>query len=173
MQIIRILHGYEVHGSYMGVRLCRVMQNSGPEGLNFLSALSTPIWFCFLHTFRFWMFYFKSRIHYQIQWRWRKTFLNLTSMWRCNDVNLMTKLCDVLYNQCKPNSHENFLFCPSHGWDNFYPKQKPRIYLSYMQECIFWFFGINELILGCSECTVLLKDLLGGVRHVALTITAH
>ena len=46
-----------------------------------------------------------------------------------------TKLHNVLYNQCKPNSLENFLFgARYHEWDkNFYPKQKPRISLSGMQ----------------------------------------
>ena len=33
------------------------------EGRNFLSAPNTLVWFYFLHTFRFWMFYFKSSIH--------------------------------------------------------------------------------------------------------------
>ena len=64
----------------------------------------------FLHTFRFRMFYFKSGIHYHIQWCWRRTFFKLTSLWRQNHVNLTTKLRDILYNQCKPNSCEQFLF---------------------------------------------------------------
>ena len=68
--------------------------------------------------FDFLMFYFKSIIHYHTQWRWHKTFLNLTSLWRRNDINLMTKLCDILYNQRKLNSCENFFFYPTHEWDN-------------------------------------------------------
>ena len=52
------------------------------------------------------------------------------SLLRRNDVNLKTKLRDVLYNQCKRISHMKIS-----GWDkNFYPKQKPRISLSGMQE---------------------------------------
>ena len=39
-------------------------------------------------------------------------------MLRRNDVSLTTKLRDVLYNQCKPNPRDNFLFYPTHGWDN-------------------------------------------------------
>ena len=36
-----------------------------------------------------------------------------------NDSNLMTKLSDVLYNPCKPKSHEKFLFFYlTHGRDN-------------------------------------------------------
>ena len=61
----------------------------------------------FLAYFRFRMFYFKSSIHYHIQWRWRG---KMTSLWRQNDVNLTTKLRDVLYNQYKPNSREKILF---------------------------------------------------------------
>ena len=41
------------------------------------------------------------------------------------------------YKQCKPSPHI-FLFYHTHGWDNmggnFYPKRKPRISLSGMQE---------------------------------------
>ena len=54
--------------------------------------------------FDFRMFYFKSCIYYHTQGRWR--FFKMTSLWRCNDVNLMTKLRDVLYNLCKPNALE-------------------------------------------------------------------
>ena len=95
------------------VRLCRVMQNSDPEGRNFLSALKTHVSlmfhsFCCIPSISY--VYFESSIHYHAQWCWRRTFLNLTSLWHCSDVNLTIKLCDVLYNQCKLNSHENFLF---------------------------------------------------------------
>ena len=39
--------------------------------------------------------------------------------WCRKDVNLMTKLRNVLYNQCTPNSCENFIyFYPTHGLDN-------------------------------------------------------
>ena len=38
---------------------------------------------------------------------------------------------------------------------------------------IFWFFGINELISGCSEYTIPLKYLPGGMSSVAVTMTAH
>ena len=37
-------------------------------------------------------------------------FLNLTPFGRRNDVNLTTRIRDVLYNQSKPNPHEKFLF---------------------------------------------------------------
>ena len=112
--------------SYMGgrcrrslfgiTRLCWVMQNSDPEGLNFylhrtvmFDSFRIRIVYCwnavttithqeffFLHIVHFWMFYFESRIHYHSQWHWRSTFLNLMSSWNCNDVNLTTKLHDVL-----------------------------------------------------------------------------
>ena len=62
VQNIRILHGCEV-------RLCQVMPISDPEGQNCLSAPNTHVWFFFLHTFRFQMFYFKSNIHYHTLWR--------------------------------------------------------------------------------------------------------
>ena len=93
------------------------MQNNDPEGRNFLSPPNTHVWYFFLHTFWFRMFYFISSIHYHTQWRWRRTVLNVTSLWRRNDVNLTTKLRDLPYNQCKPNSRENFLFL-SYPWDN-------------------------------------------------------
>ena len=47
---IRILHGCEVRIENSVPRLCRVMQNSDPEGRNFLSAPNTHVWFFFLHT---------------------------------------------------------------------------------------------------------------------------
>ena len=87
---------------------CLVARGSDPEGQNFLSTPKTHVCFFFLYTFRFWMFYFKSSIHYHTQWCWCRTFLSLTSLWRRNDVNLTTKLHDVLYNQCKPDSREIF-----------------------------------------------------------------
>ena len=66
---------------------------------------------------------------------WGGSFWNLTLLWRRNGVNLTTKLRDVLYNQCTPNSREKFLFSPTwvrkHGRDkNFYFKQNSRISLS-------------------------------------------
>ena len=44
--------------------------------------------------------------------------LNLTSSWCSNDVNITTKLGDVLFNQCKPKSRENLIFYPTLGRDN-------------------------------------------------------
>ena len=42
---------------------------------------------------------------------------------------------DVLYNQCKPNPREFFLFYPTHNWDGgFCPRRRTRISLSSMQE---------------------------------------
>ena len=48
-----------------------------------------------------------------------------------------------------------------------------EIRISGMQEYIFWFFGINELIRNCSEYTILLQDLLRDVSSVAVSITVH
>ena len=73
-----------------------VMQNSEPEGWNFLSASNIDVGFFFLLTFWFRIFYFKSSIHCRTQWRWRRTFLKLTSSWHRCEVNLTTKLRDVL-----------------------------------------------------------------------------
>ena len=56
------------------------------------------------------MFYFKSSIHYHLQCLRGRTFFKITSLWCQNDVNLTTKLRDILHNQCKPNSCEKFLF---------------------------------------------------------------
>ena len=39
----------------------------------------------------------------------------MMSLWRQNHAKLTTKLRDVLYNQCKPNSREKKIFL---GWDN-------------------------------------------------------
>ena len=94
-------------------RLCRVMPHSDPEERNFLSAPNTHVGFFFLHTFRFRMSYFKSSIttHNDVD----IGHFKITSLWRRNDVNLTTKLRDVLYNQGKPNSREKKYFF---GWDN-------------------------------------------------------
>ena len=87
---------------------------------------------------------FILKVAYNTQWRWRMIFLNLMSSWCRSDVNLMTKLRDVLCNQCKLNYREKFLYfilpmCEiTCGWDkNFYPKRKPRTSLSGMQEILF------------------------------------
>ena len=96
------------------MRLCRGMQNSDPEGWNFLSTSNTHVWVFFLHTFRFLMIYFKSSIYNHMQWCWHGTFFKITSLWHRNDINLMTQLRDVLYNLCKPN-HVAIFFM---GWDN-------------------------------------------------------
>ena len=65
-------------------------------------------------------------------------FFKIMSLWRQNHVNLTTKLRDVLYNQCKPNSRGKFVYgVRQHGWDkNFYPKRKPWISLSGVQETV-------------------------------------
>ena len=127
------------------------MQNSDHEWQNFLFAPNTHVWVFFLHTFLFLAYlsiYFKSNIYYHTQWFWRKTFWNLTLLWRRNNVNLMTTLCDVLYDQCKLNTREKFLFGVRwHGWDkNFYPKRKPRISLSSMQAFNLWNANGSSLI---------------------------
>ena len=44
---------------------------------------------------------------------WGRSSWNLTLLWRLNGVNLTTKLRDVLYNQCTPNSREKFFFSPT------------------------------------------------------------
>ena len=79
------------------------MQNSDPKGQNFLSAPDTHIWFFFLHTFRFWMFYFKSSIHYHTPWRWSRTFFKLdvivTLQWR--QPNDKVAWCLILLVQTK------------------------------------------------------------------------
>ena len=47
----------------------------------------------------------------------------------------------------------------------------------HIADSVYWSFGINELMCGCSKYIIPLKDLLGGVARglsrIALTITAH
>ena len=63
-------------------------------------------------------FDFEYFIHFHTQWRWRKTFLNLASLWCCNDINLTTKLRDVLYTNTNRIDVKTFCFYPTHWWDN-------------------------------------------------------
>ena len=129
------------------------MQNSDPKEWNFLSAPNSHVWFFFLHTVRFRMFYFKSSIHYHSQWHWCRTSLNLTSSWRRNDINLTIKLCDVLYNQCKPNSRANFFFCATHGWDNM-----GEIRISIPSENLGFPFPVCKNIRILHECEVRIEN---------------
>ena len=52
-------------------RLCRVMQNSDPEGRNFLSAPNTHVWFFFLANVSISNVLFLKQHSYKIQWHWR------------------------------------------------------------------------------------------------------
>ena len=110
--IIRILHECDVR-----IENCHCLASRGsaewcktviPRDGIFYPHRTLMLDFFFLHTFWFQIFYFKSSIHCRTHWRWRRPFLKLPSLWHRCDVNLTTKLRDVLYNQCKPNSREKF-----------------------------------------------------------------
>ena len=45
--------------------------------------------------------------------------------------------------------------------------------LHHSADCIFCYFGISDIILGCFEYTVLLKGMLEDVSSAAFIITAH
>ena len=87
------------------------MQNSDPEGRNFLSAPNTNV----LHTFRFRIFHCKSSFHYNTKWRRHMPFYKfgviVTSQWRhLNDK--------VTWRPIQPMQTESIWWFSTHGWDN-------------------------------------------------------
>ena len=101
------------------------MQNSDAEGRNFISAPNTHVWFFFLHTFQFRMFYFKSIV---------------TSQWRQPDDKVTWRPIQPMQTEFTWNF--SFFILPMGEitwWDkNFYPNRKARISLYGMQERLLW-----------------------------------
>ena len=86
-----------------------------PEERNFISTPHTHVWFFFLYTFRFPMFYFKSSIHYHTLWRLRRTFRNLTSLLRRNDINQRQSYVMSYTTNAHKIQGKIFFFHPTHG----------------------------------------------------------
>ena len=77
---------------------------------------------------------------------------HLTSLWRRNDINLTTKLRDVLYNQCKPNSREKCFFF----FFFFFFLSWVRIWISIPSENLGFPYRECKKILSTCKCLLIL-----------------
>ena len=144
-EIIRIFHGCEVRIENSIVSATVWHQDAFPSdaklwlrGTEFSIRTIFDSFSCI--PFDFEMFYFKSSIHYHIQWCWCRTFFfqmtsHVTSKWH-QPIDKVK--CVTSYIMKANRIHMKIFFL---GWDtckNFYPKRKPQISLSGMQEKNFY-----------------------------------